>query len=926
VTGSEHAAIEFRLLGPVEAVRNGSALPLGGPRQRALLALLLIERGRPVSADRLVDELWRGEPPPGATATLPSYVSRLRAAVGATPPITSAASGYRIDVAADEVDAVRFEQLVATGREALERGAIARASERLRAALALWRGQPFAGVGEISALFEEAQRLDELRLLALEARIEADLRAGRAAELVEELEALVVAQPYRERFWHQLMLALYRAERQADALGAYQRARTLLDQELGIEPAEELKALERSILRHDVPPARSPEQRHNLPAPLTSFIGRETELAEVERLLENARLVTLTGVGGVGKTRLAVEAARRALTDFPEAVFVDLANVPASGGVAARVAATLSVREQAGVPIEDQIVGRIGSGRLLLVLDNCEHLREESAAVVSTLLARCPELRVLATSREFLGCEGEAERPVPPLDPSEGLELFLARARAVRPQLREDEQARATVATICSDLDGLPLAIELAAARVRALSLEEIASRLADRFRFLVSWRRLTSARHRTLERAMDWSYDLLSPTEQVLLARLSVFAGGFTLAAAAAVALESSADDALPHLERLVDASLVVPAGRDGTTRYGLLETVRQYGAERLRERGEREVLRERHARYVTDLLERLREEARGDHGRWVETTRGDYDNFLAALAWGRDEGTPDDQLRLAELVWRLWWVRGEFADGREWLESALERGADSDPGLRARALEGAAGLAWAHGDDERAHELADASRALYVELGDPRELGALTILGHVAINRGRYDEAKRLFERTRAIGQRPVDVALSVLNLGSVAQMGGELDESERLYEEARARYEALADRYGVALSKHLGGILAAEDGRYEEAAARVREALPVFLQLDFAQYTWQAVETAAAIARATGDAAECVRLLAAASRLREMAGTTSAPWERVPAGERAAAQAELGDAAFSAAWEEGFALTKEEALERVRSLLER
>jgi len=917
--------IEFRLLGPVEAARDGELLPVGGPRQRALLVLLLLAEGRPVSADRLAEELWAGEPPGGASVTLPSYVSRLRAALGPGVQIMGGGHGYSLGVDREQIDVAQFERLIDEGRKALARGAAQASAERLRAALALWRGKPFEGVDAEGALRLEAERLDDLRLTASEALIDAELQLGASDEVVEELEALVEAHPYRERLWELLMLALYRAQRQADALEAFRRVRSRLHDDLGIEPGERLTALERAILRQAVPPAQPIAERHNLPAPLTSFIGREAELAEVERLVGEARLVTLTGVGGVGKTRLAVEAARRVLWDFPEVVFVDLSAISGASGVTARVAAALGVRERADRPLEEQIAARIGSARLLLVIDNCEHVRESVAALLAGILARSQELHVLATSREFLGCEGEIDYPVEPLEPTEGLDLFMARARSVRPHLREDEQAHETVAAICRELDGLPLAIELAAARARALSLDEIASRLADRFRFLVAWRRLASARHRTLERAMDWSYELLSPTEQTLLARLSVFSGGFTLAAAARVGLEAGDDETLPHLERLVDASLVIADESEGSTRYRLLETVRQYGAERLRERGEIAGVRERHARYFTDVLRSALEEAAGGHGRFVERTRADYDNFLAALSWSRDDGTPEDQLTLVGFLWRLWWVRGEFAEGRTWLESALERGADADPHLRGLALKGAAGLAWAQGDFDRAEELAEAANTLFGEIGDAGEQhGAVNILGHVALGRGRYAEARQHFERTRVLAERPADEALALLNLGSAAQLAGDFDEGERLYEEARVHYMAQGDGYGVALCLHLRGHLAAEDERYEDAAACVREALPVFAELDFAQYTWQGVELAAAVARARGDALECVRLLAAADRLRETSATGLAPWERIPAREREAAQAMLGDAAFAAAWEEGRALAKEAALERALSVV--
>jgi predicted ATPase/DNA-binding SARP family transcriptional activator len=915
---------QFHVLGGVEVLRNGTPVKLGGPRQRALLALLLVAEGKVVRADRLIDELWHGKPPAGAAGTLQSYVSRLRSALAAAGAIVGTASAYTLDVDDESVDARRFERLVDEGHAALERDAAKRALDRFQAALALWKGAPFGDVGDEGSLRAEAERLADLNLRAREGLVTARLRVGAVAEVIDELESLVTEHPYRERLWHHLMLALYRAGRPADALAAFRRARKTLD-ELGLEPGDELRQLEGAILRHQVPSTPTFEERHNLPAPASTFFGRVQELEELEQVILASRLVTLTGVGGVGKTRLALEAARRVLPDFPEVVFVDLSTVSEPTGVVQRVAAALDVREQADVRLEDQIATKLGGGGLLLALDNCEHLREACTDLLGELLPRCPALHVLATSREFLGCDGETEYPVSPLETTDAVELFVARARAVRPRLADDERTRESAATICSDLDGLPLAIELAAARARALSLEEIESRLADRFRFLVAWRRLATSRHQTLERAMDWSYELLSPTEQTLLARLSVFAGGFTLSAAAAVGLEASEEETLPHLERLVDASLVIAGENEGSTRYRLLETVRQYGTARLEERGETGALRRLHARYYADILRKYREEARGSHGQWVEWTRPDYDNVIAALVWSRDEGSPEDQLDLAQLIWRFWWVRGSFAEGREWLGTAIERGSQADPNLRALAFEGAAGLAWAHGDNDRADDLAGEARRLFEETGDAYgELRVTTTLGHIALNFGQPALAAERFERTRALAVGPAAHALAVLNLGSAAQMAGEFDRAQLLYTEARDRYAVLDDRYGVALSRHLAGILAMEAGNNEDAAACVLDALPVFLEMGFAQYTWQCIETAAAIARARGDSAECARILGAAARLREGSGTSPAPWERVPRREREAAERELGSDVFVAAWDEGHAMTKDEAVARVRQLL--
>ena len=486
-------SFEIRLLGPVRVARAGRELAVGGRRQRGLLALLVLERGRPVSRDKLADELWQGRPPAGFETTLRSYVSRLRGVLGESASLIGGGAAYSLEVRPDAVDSVRFERLLKEARDAVGRGAVMRAVERSRAALSLWRGEALADVADDGAglLRLEAERLEELRLAALELRIGAELELGPAEGLVEELAMLVRAHPYRERFWRLLMLALYRVERQADALAAYHRARSVLVEELGLEPSEQLRELEQAILRQEVPPPRPPQLRHNLPSPATSFVGRAGEVAEVETLLAEGRLVTLTGVGGVGKTRLALETASRLLPDFADGVFwCDLSALSDPSLVPRAVARVFDVREQAATGLLESLAARLREAEVLLLLDNCEHLRDACAELAQALLTACPRLRLLATSREPLGAAGETDYPVPPLSgaaaagepeeilASEAVSLFLARARAARPRLVVDDAALATAGRICAELDGLPLAIELAAARAKALSFPEIEARL----------------------------------------------------------------------------------------------------------------------------------------------------------------------------------------------------------------------------------------------------------------------------------------------------------------------------------------------------------------------------------------------------------------------------------------------------------------
>ena len=932
--------LEFRLLGPIEARRDGRTLPVGGRRQQALLVLLLLDAGRPVSLDRLADELWHEAPPAGAATTLRAYVSKLRGALGPAAPISSSADGYALEVEPEVVDVHHFAVLVGEGGKALAAGRMLRASEHLGAALDLWRGAPFVGFDE-GVLREEAARLEGLRLLALESRIEAELGLGLGFQLVAELEALLHAHPYRERLWHHLMLALYRGGRQAEALAVYRRAGRLFDEQLGLEPGEELRQLEQAILRQDVPAARRPEERHNLPSPVTSFVGRESELADVERLLGAQRLVTLTGVGGAGKTRLALEVGARAVSDWPDGVFfVDLSALVEPELVPGHVAAALDVREQHDSSVVEQLVNRLRKAELLLLLDNCEHLRAASAELTRRLLADSPGLRVLATSRTPLGVPGEIDYGVPPLSvpgadaggaevrSSEAVRLFLARVQGALPHLRDDDAALDVAASICRELDGLPLAIELAAARTKVFSLEEIATRLGDRFRFLVSWRRLTPARHRTLLAAMDWSYELLADDERELLARLSVFAGGFTLAAVTESCLDGDEMRAVELIGRLVDASLVVPDVREQQTRYRLLETVRQYAAGRLDDLGETAALRERHAAYFVSLVEDMWAMQLTDLGGFIERLRRDSDNLRAALSRSGENGNAEQLLRLVKGMWRFWWVQGSLNEGRAWLDAALEQGAQLDPALRAEALEGAAGLAWADGDLARAHEFAQEAQMLFDASSDLRGIAACQIiLGHVALANEDHRTAGVFFERGRELAEQlggtagAGTAAVATLNLGSVALDVGDLVGARRQYETALAAYRAQADGFGVALSELLLGFVAVEGGRHDDAAALFARTLSAFREIGFRHYTALCLEGIAAVARTRGDANAAAQLLGAASAIRERAGKAPAS-----AGERVgvAMRAELTERQFADASAEGRALSEDEAIATAERVL--
>ncbi|HEX3686016.1 MAG TPA: BTAD domain-containing putative transcriptional regulator, partial [Gaiellaceae bacterium] len=635
-------AVQFRILGPVEAVIDGGTAALGAPKQRGLLALLLVNRGRAVPAEALVDGLWGERPPASAMQSLQVYVHGLRRALG-TERIETVGRGYRAVVAEDELDLVRFERLLERGRAALEAGRTDDAADDLREALGVWRGPALADVPEETRR-GEAEPLDELRLTALELRYEAELGCGRHDAVLAELEALTAEEPYRERFLSQRMLALYRAGRQAEALEVYRDARRALSDELGLDPSPALQELERSILRQDPslaapePPTRSTRP---LPAPPTPLVGRRLELAAVSALYRNegARLVTLTGPGGTGKTRLALAVAQALEPELRDgALFVNLAPVASPELLVPTIAEVLDVREGGARPLAEGVTEHLRERRMLLVLDNFEQLLA-AAPFVGELLATAPRLLVLATSRAPLRLAAEREYPVPPFDTpdaglpfealvnTDALRLFAARARAVDPGFELDTTSAPEVARVCARLDGLPLAIELAAARSKLLAPGEILERLERQPHILPPGPRDAPARQRTLSATISWSYDLLGPDERLTFARLGVFAGGCTLEAA-----EQVCETTVETLGVLVDNNLLRRRGG----RFTMLVTVRAFALERLEEAGDAQV-RRRHAEWLTELAETMAERttAGDDAAVWLDRIQPEHDNIRAALAW---------------------------------------------------------------------------------------------------------------------------------------------------------------------------------------------------------------------------------------------------------------------------------------------------
>ncbi len=668
------------MLGPVQVSDGaGPPVPVAGARLCALLIRLALEPGRVVGTPALADAVWGDEPPAGAAGALQALASRVRRLLPDPALLVAVSGGYRLDIEPDQVDAVRFDRLATAGRQALAQGDLAAAEDALAEALDLWRGPALAEVADAPFAAAPAARLAELRVAAAEDRAEARLQRG--ADVVAELEALVRAEPLRERPHAQLMRALHATGRSAQALAVYESLRERLADQLGIDPSAELAALHLRILRGETGGGRG-----NLRTALTSFVGRDTELARVAEALAGSRLVTLVGPGGAGKTRLATEAARAWAQQHGADVWVaELAPVRHSDELPGAVAEALRLHE---VRMLDP-AGRRGNAerlrdaladrRALLVLDNCEHLIQASAALADTLLGGCPGLTILATSREPLAITGESLCPVGPLPvpppgtppgPALGypaVRLLADRAAAVRPGFAVTPSTVDDVVQICARLDGLPLAIELAAARLRTLPVDQVAGRLGDRFRLLTGGSRTALPRHRTLQAVVEWSWELLDAAERRLAQRFSVFLDGATMAAATGVC----GADAWELLPSLVDKSLVTFAD-DG--RYRMLETIRAYAGERLAEAGEAEQIRDAHAGYFLALAEQAEPWLRTrEQLRWLAELTADRDNLTGALRWAIDSGDAVTALRLVGALGWYWTLRSQHAEAVAWSREAL-------------------------------------------------------------------------------------------------------------------------------------------------------------------------------------------------------------------------------------------------------------
>jgi predicted ATPase len=835
--------------------------------------------------------------------------------------LRSRGGGYELVVERGELDLDEFERAVDRAR------AGAATATQLRRALSLWRG-PAATGAYPDGVRRELARVDELRLSALEERIEADLDAGRHATLAEELEALVAEHPYRERLRAQLMIALYRSRRQADALEAYTRARRTFVDELGIEPGPELRDLEARILRQDPdldrPPSAPVLKGAGLPVPPTPLVGRRLELAAVEALLRlpDVRLVTLTGIGGSGKTRVALAVAEELAAEYADgAHFVDLAPIAQPELVVEAVARALGAPETGGQAMLESLTSAVRDADLLLVADNFEHVLD-AAPSVAELLAAGPGVKVLATSRSPLRIVAEHEYPIFPLelpsatetpDPAalvqnEAVALFVARTRAVRPDFEVTRENAAAVAAICAAVEGLPLALELAAARMKLLAPESLLERLSDRLDTLTARARDVPERQRTLRATIDWSYDLVGSEERRLFAELSVFPGDFSIEA-----VEAICRVAVGTLEVLVDSSLVQPAG-DGRLR--MLEIVRQRAAERLEEEGDVDSVRSRHAEFFLKLGEELRPALRGARAETaLRLVERDHDNFRAALAHARDRGLVELQLRLATAIHRIWYTRGYLSEGRGWLEAAVNAEGAQPPEHRVGALTATAAIAWRQGDLEAAETYAAEALEISRRLGAENEMvGPLSILGVVAMNRHDHARALPLAEEMAFVARKVGDslgLGMSLNNQAYIAWVAGDVQRAETLWSESLdvAQESGLSELTAFSMSG-LGDVALAR-GELERATQRFREALAIHDERETHELIADNCTCLSAVAKAGGDLERAARLLGAAASLRQSSGAAEQPDAAVQVYRdevTTAAQAQLGEAAFAAAFASG------------------
>ncbi|HLY48862.1 MAG TPA: BTAD domain-containing putative transcriptional regulator [Solirubrobacteraceae bacterium] len=871
-------------------------MTLPSAKQRALLAILLLETPHVVPVERLIDELWGNEPPPTAAKALQVHVSQLRRALGPEQPIVTLPSGYALHIDRSALDLHRFDSLLAKARRLRTEGDLEGALAALQVALGLWRGPPLADVKLFGPGAHEAVRLEGLCAIAQEERMELELARGGGGELIPELEALIASDPYREHMYGLLMLALYRAGRQADALEVFQRARRKLTDDLGLEPGRELVRLQTAILAQDpildVPPrAQASDPAHletalgplsreesgrrspSVPRPAATILGRERELTTGLELIQrdDVRLLTLTGAGGIGKTRLALELAS-ALSG--SSYFIELAAISDPDRVIPAVATALEAQSATS----DGVAHVLGNDPVVLFLDNFEQVLG-AAPSITTLLEAVPSLKLVITSRAPLHIAGEHELAVPPLARESAVELFARRIREQDPSFSPQDEDRERMAAICARLDDLPLAIELAAARTRVLTLDEILERIAGRLDLLTSGRRDAPERHRTLRATIAWSYDLLGGEEQRLFAALAAFPSGCSVDACEAV----YGGPALDALSALVDHCLLT---RDGS-RFGMLETVREYAGERLLDLPEEPEIRRRQALWCLELARTAEENLEGPRqAAWFARLDLERENLRAAAAWGAANGQPEIVLGLGAALWRFWLARGDGAAVRAELAAALASRRD-DSELRVKALNAAGVLAGEADDFTAARELFSEALVLADKLRDRRQMArTLMNLGVIALYMEDYAAALGRYQEAGEIWRELGDVrgqSVMCQNLAIVHEALGQVDQATPLLEQSVELARTAGDGMHVAQTLvELGKHLIQHRLGDPRTPDLLREGLELASALGERRQTIECFEVLAALSARTGAPITAAELIGAAEAERERSGIDRKPDE--------------------------------------------
>lgn len=888
------------VLGPI-ALAGGSGPTALPAKLRRLLAALVVADGRARTADELVDALWSETPPASATKLLRIYVSQLRKLLPPDVAVETVAGGYALRMPQHALDAARFQQLLDDSRAAQRAGNAALATSLADQALSLWRGRAYGELADEELARAESDRLEELRLVAAEVRLEAHLALGRHAEVLGETLAFVQESPFRERAHELAMLALYRCGRQNDALEHFTTVRARYREELGLEPGPALSDLQRRMLQQDpdllVGEEDSPAAV-DLPVPPNPLVGREHELDELDRLLarRDARLIVLTGAGGSGKTRLALEAARRAASAFANgARMVELAPLHDAALVVPTIARALDVPDDPAREPLETLAAALAPQELLLLVDNAEHVRD-AAPSFARLAAQAPRLTLLVTSRAVLHVSGEHVFPVAPLDEEDAVELFLQRARLLEPRFSPTPGDTADVGEICRRVDCLPLAVELAASRIRTLTPRALLERLDTRLGLLTGGPRDLPARQQTLRETIAWSVELLDEHARAVLARLAVFPGGATLDAAAAVC---SAD--VDTLAALVDDHLVRRDDVLGEPRFGLLETVREYALEMLGDqRPQMEIsLAVYFARMVDEVV---------PTDSAAERLDPEVDNVRVALDAAGRSGDAELFVGLAGALWRYWWVRGSSGEGLEWIERALAAGDGPATPARARALQGGAGLAWSRGGAERAKELARAAIPVAVAAGaTAEEISAHTVLGIVANDEGDRATARHHHERALELGDRiGIEPVVPRLNLGLVALDSGDHESALTLFEDVLAAHRRTENIEGIGFALLNLGLVHRELGDHGASRRDFEEAHACFEKRGFRANLAYALQGLAAAEASDKRFENAARLLGRARRELDEVGS---PWDKFApeliSETEAQARTALGDEAFDAAY---------------------